>query len=139
MTLVVDASVAVKWVLEEPGVEIAAKLLPRSMIAPELFQAEVGHVLSKSVRGKIMSPLQARTGFERILRRVTLVRIATFGPAALLLSLELRHAIYDCYYLVAAEMTGRPLVTADALFVRKLRESGRGRLVYLLGEEVPDD
>jgi predicted nucleic acid-binding protein len=137
LTLVVDASVALKWAINEPGSENAAELVTLAMIAPSLFQAEVGHVLTKSVRRARLSVRQARVGFDRIMQRVALSPIEPLGNAALELSLALRHSIHDCYYLAAAETTGRPYVTADAVFVMKLREIGRGRLVYLLGEEVP--
>ena len=40
MTVVVDASVAVKWLLEEPGSKAAAALLRgrRKLIAPDLLR-----------------------------------------------------------------------------------------------------
>ncbi len=139
MTLIVDASVAVKWVLEEPGSDDAAELLPRAMIAPELLQAEVGHVLTGSVRRKQLSRSQACAGFDFIMRQVALVPTCSSGRAALDLSLTLNHSFYDCYYLVLADQSRRAFVTADAVFVRKLRHAGRGERVYLLGEEVPHD
>ncbi|HEX9954767.1 MAG TPA: type II toxin-antitoxin system VapC family toxin [Allosphingosinicella sp.] len=139
MTFVVDASVAIKWVADEAGSQHAVKLLLRPMIAPSLFQAEVGHVLTKRVRRSELTAEQARQGFAFVARQCTLVPIEKLGGRALNLSLELHHSVHDCYYLAVAEAAERPLVTADAAFVAKLRRAGRGEQVYLLGEEVPND
>ncbi len=138
MRFVIDASVAIKWVFDESGADSATTYLLRPTIAPELFQAEVGHVLTRGIRRGELSAAQARAGFKLISDRVALSPMGPRGQAALALSLELSHAIYDCYYLAAAEVARLPFVTADAVFIRKLRASGRGGQVYLLGEEVPD-
>jgi predicted nucleic acid-binding protein len=138
LTLVVDASVAIKWVVEEPGAELAVQVLGRALVAPDLFQVEVGHVLTREVRGKRLAASQARGGFEFILSHVELISTRRFATSSFELSLELGHSIHDCFYYVSAEATDVPLVTADAVFARKLRESGRGAVVYLLGEELPD-
>jgi predicted nucleic acid-binding protein len=139
LTIVVDASVAVKWVVHEAGSDHAVKLLFRRMMAPSLFQAEVGHVLTKRVRRSQLKADQARAGFAFIARQCTLLPIEKLGDRALDLSLELNHSVHDCYYLAAAEASKQPLITADAVFVTKLRNSGRGGRVYLLGEEIPND
>jgi predicted nucleic acid-binding protein len=138
LTLIVDASVALKWVLEEPGSRDAIELLFRPMIAPSLFQAEVGHALTKRVRRAELAPEQARAGFAFIIRQCTLLPIEPLGDAALRLALELRHSLYDCYYLAAAEATGQALVTADGVLVAKLRAAGWAKQIYLLGEELPN-
>ena len=139
MTLVIDTSVAIKWAVNEAGSDEAAELLPRSLIAPDLFQAEVANVLTKKVRGRELSGAQARWAFDRILSRVSLVPSAPFGVAAFDLSLSLVHSVYDCYFLAVADAEGPFMVTADAVFVAKVRASHRGALVYLLGEDIPDD
>ncbi|MBV8687542.1 MAG: type II toxin-antitoxin system VapC family toxin [Alphaproteobacteria bacterium] len=139
MTLVIDTSVAVKWVVEEAGADKAFELIPRSLIAPELFQAEIGNALTKKVRAGELSPEQARLGFFQIQSRVSLVPGASYGSAALDLALSLNHSIYGCYFLAMAEAGGHLLVTADRVFAAKVRATSRGPLVYLLGEDIPDD
>jgi predicted nucleic acid-binding protein len=62
----------------------------------------------------------------------------SFAGAALELSLDLEHAIYDCYFLAAGEAHGSFLVTADHAFVTKVRGTRLAPLVLQLGEEVPD-
>ncbi len=138
MTFVVDASVAIKWVVDEPGSSNAIELLSSPTIAPSLFQAEVGHVLTKRVRRRQLTAEQARAGFAFVKRNCTLLPLEPLGDLALGLSLELHHSIHDCYYLAAAEASGWALVTADVALVSKLREIGRGERTYHLGEDLPD-
>jgi len=139
LTLVVDTSVAVKWVVEEPGSADAVELIPRGMVAPELFQSEVGNALTKKVRGRELSIEQARLGFRQILSRVSLLPSAPLGDVAFELSLSLHHSIYDCYFLAAAEAHGPFMVTADTIFAAKVRATSRAAFIYLLGEDIPDD
>jgi predicted nucleic acid-binding protein len=136
--LVVDTSVAIKWAVAEAGSDEALELVPRSLVAPDLFQAETGNVLTKKVRGRQLSLEQATLAFERILARVSLLPSAPFGNSAFELSLALDHTIYDCYFLAAAMEHG-PLVTADGVFAMKVRATQYAGLIYLLGEELPDD
>jgi predicted nucleic acid-binding protein len=138
LTLVVDSNVALKWVLEEEGTDQALQLLTRTLLAPELLQAEVGNTLTKRVRGRELVPEQAVRAFDKVMTLVRLVSGREFGQVALELSLALNHSIYDCYFLAAAEKHG-PLVTADGVFATKVRATRYGRLIYLLGEEIPVD
>jgi predicted nucleic acid-binding protein len=139
LTLVLDTSVAVKWVVEEPGSDRAIDLASRPLIAPDLFQAEVGGALTKKVRQHELSAAQARRGFDLILSRVKLLPTEAFGDAALDLSLLLSHSIYDCYFLAAAQVYGPHMVTADAIFARKVRATRHAPAILLLGEDIPDD
>jgi predicted nucleic acid-binding protein len=48
---VIDASIAVKWVVEEPGTASALSLLNQGrLLAPELLVAECANILWKKVR-----------------------------------------------------------------------------------------
>jgi predicted nucleic acid-binding protein len=138
LTLVVDASVALKWVLDEEGTDEALGLLGRTLVAPALLQAEAGNSLTKRVRGRELRAEQAVRAFDKLMTLVRLVPFSGLGSEAFQLSIALNHSIYDCYYLAAARKHGR-LVTADAVFVAKVRVTEWAKLVYLLGEEIPDD
>ena len=48
--LVVDARVAVKWVIQEPGTAEALELRRHQSLAPDLLIAECANVLWKKVR-----------------------------------------------------------------------------------------
>jgi predicted nucleic acid-binding protein len=114
--IVVDASVAVKWVLPEPDSGPAVALREAgAMIVPSLVVAEIGNALWKSVlRGDVeksdaCAALQiAVAHFER------LVSIDQLAARALELAVNLRHPIYDCLYLALAERERVPIVSADA-------------------------
>lgn len=74
--LVVDCSVAAKWVLPEPGRDAAMRLLEQhesgeiSLIAPDLLMAEFASVLTKRARRKQISAGQARQAYQLMERCV---------------------------------------------------------------------
>jgi predicted nucleic acid-binding protein len=59
--LVVDASVALKWVLDEPGDREARAIIEtgEALIAPELIVAEVANVAWRRVTSAEIHPSQA--------------------------------------------------------------------------------
>lgn len=124
MTLVVDASVALKWYLgDEPQWAEARALLDgaEALIAPELIVAEVCNAAWRGVRAKRLSQEQA----EAIARSVpapfaSLVAAPGLAERAVVISGRLDHAVYDCLYLALAEIRDVPLITADVRFLRKL-------------------
>lgn len=55
-TIVVDASVAIKWVVEEEGSDAAAALADQDLTAPSLLMVECANVLwVKARRGELTS------------------------------------------------------------------------------------
>ena len=54
-TWIVDASVAIKWVVDEPGTEHALLLRRDSLAAPDLLVPECANILWKKVRRKELS------------------------------------------------------------------------------------
>lgn len=124
MTLVIDASVAVKWVLPEDGAERAAALRgqPDELIAPTLIAAEIGSTMRKQVAANQLAVAEARSAAEiatGLLNR--LVPIPELAGRALELAIELRHPIYDCFYLALAEREDVALVTADEELIAKAK------------------
>jgi len=136
LTLVVDASVAVKWSVPEAGTDAAVELLSQQLVAPDLFLAEFGNALTKKVRQREILADQARQAFEEGQRTVERLDSALLAPLAFELSIALHHNIYDCYYLALADAMEWPLVTADAVFVTKVRAVALGSRIHLLGEEI---
>lgn len=136
--LVIDTSVALKWTVAEPGSDDAASLISRVLVAPDLLQAELGNALTKKVRRREISEMQARNGFSAASDYISLLPSPAYADAALDLSLSLSHAIYDCYFLAMAEAQGTFLVTADRRFADKVKSTSLSPLVLVLGEEVPD-
>jgi predicted nucleic acid-binding protein len=124
--IVIDASVAVKWVLDERDSDFAAKLLhsPETLTAPELLLVEgVGAITRAFRQGRVT---QARVGeaFDTWVRglekgSVGLVPNALDLRRAAVFSCDLRHPLPDCLYLALAERLGCELLTADATFARR--------------------
>jgi predicted nucleic acid-binding protein len=121
MSLIVDSSIAVKWVVEEPASDRARALyLSEECWAPSLIMAEVGNALWKKQRMKIVGVEQASAALRALPDRIRLFDLATLAPRALGLAVELDHAIYDCFYLALAERERAPMVSADERLLRKV-------------------
>jgi predicted nucleic acid-binding protein len=118
--LVVDASVAAKWILPEADSVAAAALRGREaeLIAPSLIAAEIGNAVWKAVRRGNIQRVEAIAGVEAALIWFeSLVPIEELHSRALTLALELRHPIYDCFYLALAERERCTLITADTRLI----------------------
>jgi predicted nucleic acid-binding protein len=116
MSLIVDASVGVKWFAEEIGSERAESLLASAepLWAPDLLLLEIGNALRKKVRAHKLSRAQATRAMEiapEYFDRLWPIQELT-APASRL-ALELDHPIYDCVYLALAARENAPLITAD--------------------------
>jgi predicted nucleic acid-binding protein len=116
--IVLDASVAVKWVLREEHAATARRILStRNLLAPHLLWAEVGNTLWKRHRRQESSIEEVR----RMLAEIQWLPITTFAhwpllPAALDLAISLHQTVYDCLYLALAEARNSVMVTADRRF-----------------------
>ena len=123
---VVDASIAFKFVFAEEDTE-KARDLHRSaaeIIAPDLVLAEVGNALWKQHRrGWIAGEEMALLLRQLSLLFAELTPLPELLEAAGLISRELDHPIYDCFYLALAEQRSDVLVTADKRFLAKVRKS----------------
>ena len=116
MTLVVDASVALKWFVKEDGSQQAATLLAGSdlLIAPDLIVAEVCNAGWKAVRAGTMLQAQHNHAAARLaLAFDDLLPLAPLAERAVMLSRALAHPVYDCFYLALAEERTARMVTAD--------------------------
>ncbi len=133
MNLVIDASVAAKWIFEEPDSD-RARVLQRDagrrgleLVAPEILPAEVANVIWKRVlRGEI-DPAEARSVFQEFKGMCpALIRVSGLVEAALTLSIRFRHSVYDGLYVALASERACNLVTADEKLFRLVSPSLRG-------------
>jgi predicted nucleic acid-binding protein len=126
MTLVVDASVATKWVVPEHGSAAAAALreADADLIAPALIIAEIGNALwKKALRGEI-ERREAPQALELALFHFReIMPLEDLAGTAVNLAIELRHPIYDCFYLALAERENAPLATADEAMIAAARKA----------------
>lgn len=136
--LVIDASIAVKWVIEEDGTPEALILRQKAkLIAPELLVTECDNVLWKKVQRAELSKEAARLA-ARLLQGADIELLPTRSllEAATRIAIDLDHPAYDCLYLALAIGHGCQFVTADEHLVRKFRQGRRaalrGRAVSLI-------
>ena len=128
--LVIDASIAVKWVVEEEGTPQALALRQRTkLIAPELLVAECANILwKKAARGELSKEEAILAAKLLHSAEVELLPMRSLFETATSLAIELDHPAYDCIYLALAVENDCPFVTADERFLRKLGESRRAAL-----------
>jgi predicted nucleic acid-binding protein len=136
VTVVLDASVVIKWLLNDPqreaGTEKATQLMEliakgsQAALQPPHWLAEVGAVLARenpSTATHDVTMLSAldlpTTNDPLVLRR------------AVALAIELKQHVFDTlYHAVALETPEATLITADRGYLRVARR--RGRIVDLL-------
>ena len=126
-TVVIDASVAIKWVLNEPGRVAAISLLDDyeaariDLVAPGVLMTEVASALAKRCRRRELTPARAEQAFRLLERRQPM---AIDQPAHLRMafSLALSHqvSVWDALYLALAIERRCDLVTADRRFHRSV-------------------
>lgn len=126
MTIVVDASVAIKWVLEEDGSGAARRLLAEEfLMAPDFLNIECANILWAAARRGRISPERATTALAGMQALpVQLLPTGNYAGAAQALALELGHPVYDCLYLAVALAQRAMLVTADRAFAEVVTHHG---------------
>jgi predicted nucleic acid-binding protein len=125
VTLVIDVSVAAKWVLSEPESERANALLGLdTLIAPGLWLTETANVLWKYWRRGLLRADEVR---ERIdtLQSLPVQSVHDDGLAGIAtgLAISLDQTVYDCLYLAVAVTRSAVLVTADRRFLDAVEKS----------------
>jgi len=126
MTLVIDASVACKWFVDEADSAQAVDLLAsgEALSAPDLVVAEVCNTLWKKQRTGQMSTEQAALAVERLAGFFDeLVPGSQLAPRSFAIAAALVWPAYDCFYLALAEIRDTRLVTADARLLRRLADT----------------
>jgi predicted nucleic acid-binding protein len=133
MRYVLDASVALKWVLVEPDSAKARRLRDdvrnavHELIAPDSFPLEVAHALTKAERRGLI--LDAGNLWQDVMTTAPLLAPALpLTARAIQLARAARIGVYDCLYVALAQREGCPLLTA----VDRLQRSLPGRPVVLL-------
>jgi predicted nucleic acid-binding protein len=136
-TLVVDASIAVKWYVPESGSRAAAELLDGGdvLVAPDLLPAELGNVLWRKVR---RAELTADEAAEIAAAFVTHcpVRLRSSAPllgAALDVALRFDRTVYDTLYLALAVAEDGRLATVDERLCNALQGTPLERFLLPMG------
>jgi predicted nucleic acid-binding protein len=122
----VDASVGLKWVLEEPDSHLAEALvrIEPDLLVPDFWLNEATNVLWLQVRRKLLSPDEARDGLALLRAQVEPTPTAhmRLHEAALEIGIATNHSRYDTMYLAfAIAMGATAVVAADSAFVRSMQ------------------
>lgn len=128
--MIIDASVAIKWLVQEDKSELADQLLVREpLCAPDLLGPEIANVVWKKWRRGELAGVPPSFGdvmqsFDHVEPSAGLMKRAAE------IALELDHPAYDCFYLALAEALDDILVTLDARVDQgrrrfRLRRSGQ--------------
>ena len=139
MRLVVDAGVAVKWLVAEEGSDAADRLLANGddLYAPRLMASEVANAPWRKVRlGEVE---RGRVGVLTAAVPEMPVRWGadeTVCADAVRLALALDRPVHDCMYLALAHRLGARLVTADSRFANALASTGHGGAVTMLADRA---
>ena len=125
MNFVVDTSVAIKWLIDEPGSDAADALRGHDLVAPALLRIEAANVLRTLTAKGALQADDAGALFD-LLQDAPMDMVDPddgLETRALDLALELGHPVYDCLYLALAERLDRTLITADKRFLKALGAS----------------
>ncbi|MDX2277801.1 MAG: type II toxin-antitoxin system VapC family toxin [Hyphomonadaceae bacterium] len=134
--MIIDANVALRWFLNEPGAEAAAQCFAQGAqpLAPELVLAEIGNGLWKAVQKRRIDPSIAAIYLHRApslygeLRSLSALYVSAYE-----ISVALNHPIYDCFYLALAEELRQPLLTTDFKLQSRTDGTRWRSLVSVLG------
>jgi predicted nucleic acid-binding protein len=121
-TLVIDASIAVKWVVQEAGTPEALALRNGArLMAPDLLAAECANILWKKTQRGELAPDEADLAAQLLERAdIELMPMRGLMAAATRLAITLSHPAYDCLYLVLALGQNAQFVTADSRLLQKI-------------------
>lgn len=125
--VVVDASIAVRWFVAEPGVEAAVRLIEDdlTLLAPDIMPIEAANAWWRKMRLDEMSErdfLDSVNSLERI--GFALAPALALLKPAVELSRKFAHPVLDCLYLALALERSAALATVDAKLARVAQRAG---------------
>jgi predicted nucleic acid-binding protein len=133
---VVDASVAIKWIVEEADSNLARSLEQYELIAPEFVRLECLNALWRRINNGQLDAAEIpemRSLLDAL--PIEFYAVEERLEEILWLSVSLKHPVYDCTYLALALAFDVPVVTADRRFVSAVRRRPElAGSIVLLGE-----
>jgi predicted nucleic acid-binding protein len=136
MAFVVDASVALGWVLEDEAhplpAQVLAQLLASEAWVPSLWWFELRNALIINERRGRLSEADTALFLSSVARLPVNLDRNPDGTAVLMLARRHRLTVYDASYLELALRLGLPLASLDG----ELRQAATACGVALLGESA---
>jgi hypothetical protein len=137
MVLVVDASVGLKWALEEPDSHLAQALAEgdEPLLVPDFWLGEATNVLWLQVRRRLLTAVEATEGLGLLAAQIEPTPTGGLGLHAVALEIGLAadHSTYDTLYLAfALAMGARGVVAADRGFVAAMRRHPNAALANMV-------
>ena len=127
MKYVLDASVALKWALNEAdspralALRLDAGRKIHRLLAPDLFPVEIANALTRAERKGVLTSPQASILLADILSTPPdLFPCLPLLARAVELSSQTRSGVYDCLYVALAEREKCDVITADDKLIRNL-------------------
>lgn len=128
MRYVLDASVALCWVIPRPLTSVAGRLRDgyrkraHELIAPSHFPSEIANGLTKAERQKLIHQGDARILILDVLNTSPVLHSThPLYYRAVDISSRTLSGFYDCLYVALAEREHCEFVTADDRLIRNLR------------------
>ncbi len=137
MRFVVDASVAVKWLVAEEDADIADQLAAsgQELHAPRLMASEAANALWRKARAGQIERAEASAAMALLTDMpVRWNDDETVGADAVRLALALDHPVYDCVYLALAHRIGAIMLTADGRLANAVATTEHGGSTLTLAE-----
>jgi predicted nucleic acid-binding protein len=135
MKYVLDASVALKWVLPEPLSDKARQVRDdyqkqiHELLAPDIFPAELAHSLNRAERRKIIASGHAAGFLADILQTSPVIHpYLSLLARAVDISSQEQIGVYDCLCVALAEHEQCEFLTADDRLIRSLQ----GRFAFIV-------
>lgn len=126
--IVVDASLATKWFLNELDSEQSRNFLNRmrgQLCGPDVLALEVSRALVAAANGRRVDARDVRSAIDLWLRKVSVEALTLYPVARDMIqrsadiALQLGHPLTDCVYLTLAIDLDCDLATCDAKFQAK--------------------
>ena len=128
--LIVDASVALKWLVPESDSATAETIVGKAspLHAPHFLMIETVNACWKNWRKQLIDSSIVLEASSKLTGLIDVWhRDETLMEDAARLAIELQHPIFDCLYLALAKQINLPVVTAD----QRLLAVGSGLAVSL--------
>lgn len=133
--LILDASAAAEWVLNDPGATPIGDAVRHALrlgmyvVGPSALHAEVQALIARRVQSQALDAEGGRlcsAFWQSLVERVPIdiTERNDHHASALTMSIATGHCYFACLYLALARKLGGELLTCDPLLARKAREQG---------------